>query len=508
MWVFGDESNLIYAGNGNDSIVVVSRGASIVGGNGNDTINFADSYASADGGSGDDVFYRQSNNNTSENVTITTGVGADTLYFNRNDYYSSRQFKAIVTDFSNDDAIYLNQYGIVNSSAYYGSGRYGAFSYTVNNGNVVISDNASIKGDDTIVGAITPSFTVTLQGVGSIGEVANAKFYRYSDSTPLEITTLGELFGVEPIETTPVTIETSTIPDDGYVCKYPVSGYIPTSSGGNDTPTSSSGSTDTQSSGNDATGGNVYIFGNVYVINGDNNGTILIDSTVSGGVTNSTNIDNSTSYTYSGGYDTIGYGSNSSVSSNYNSYEQVNLSTEVQGFAIKDNNFYVTSKTGALRIQDARGKNISYGDSNGNKIANSYLASGGGTIDKSSSSQIEVLVGANNVSNQIYAGSGGSTLWGGAGGADTLTGGAGFDEFIYTTGSGSDVIRNAGDNDVVNLAGVSLSQIVSANVGYSEISATFQDGGSLNVKGNSNVGFKVDGVTFVANRSTGQWYTK
>ena len=244
------------------------------------------------------------------------------------------------------------------------------------------------------------------------------------------------------------------------------------------------------------------------MINGDNNGTILIDSTVSGGVTNSTNIDNSTSYTYSGGYDTIGYGSNSSVSSNYNSYEQVNLSTEVQGFAIKDNNFYVTSKTGALRIQDARGKNISYGDSNGNKIANSYLASGGGTIDKSSSSQIEVLVGANNVSNQIYAGSGGSTLWGGAGGADTLTGGAGFDEFIYTTGSGSDVIRNAGDNDVVNLAGVSLSQIVTANVGYNEISATFQDGGSLNVKGNSKVGIKLSGYTFAANRSTGQWYTK
>ena len=467
MWVFGDESNLIYAGNGNDSIVVVSRGASIVGGNGNDTINFAGSYAS-------------------ENVTITTGVGADTLYFNRNDYYSSRQFKAIVTDFSNDDAIYLNQY----RSKEYGTGSYSAFSYTVNNGNVVISDNASISGDDIIINAVTPRFTVTLQGVGSIGEVANAKFYRYYGSTPLEITTLGELFGVEPIETTPVTIETSTV------------------SGGNDTPTSSSGSNDTPKTSSDNGGGNVYIFGNVYVINGDNNGTILIDSTVSGGVTNSTNIDNSTSYTYSGGYDTIGYGSNSSVSSNYNSYEQVNLSTEVQGFAIKDNNFYVTSKTGALRIQDARGKNISYGDSNGNKIANSYLASGGGTIDKSSSSQIEVLVGANNVSNQIYAGSGGSTLWGGAGGADTLTGGAGFDEFIYTSGSGSDVIRNAGDNDVVNLAGINLSQIVDASVSENGVEATFQDGGRLRVEGNSNVGFQLEGVTYCANRADGSWTTK
>ena len=144
------------------------------------------------------------------------------------------------------------------------------------------------------------------------------------------------------------------------------------------------------------------------------------------------------------------------------------------------------------------------GDNNGTILIDSTV-SGGGTIDKSSSSQIEVLVGANNVSNQIYAGSGGSTLWGGAGGADTLTGGAGFDEFIYTSGSGSDVIRNAGDNDVVNLAGINLSQIVDASVSENGVEATFQDGGRLRVEGNSNVGFQLEGVTYCANRADGSW---
>ena len=501
MWVEGDEGNLIYAGNGNDSISVHSRGVSVYGGNGNDTVNFASSCVYADGGSGDDIFYRYSYNPISENVTMTTGVGADTLYFDHAGY--TRQFKAVVTDFSNDDAIYLDQNYY--RSWGYGSGDCGAFSYTIENGNVVISDNASISGDNVVVNAINPRFTVTLKGVGSIGEVANAKFYRYYGSTPLEITTLGELFGVEPIETTPTVEPEPTVPTYG----------------GNDTPTTSGGgSNDTPKSSSNNGGGNIYIFGNVYVIN-DNNGTVLIDSTVSGGVTNHTNVDNSTSYTYSGGYDTIGYNDTSSVTGNYTDYaetstvnssygkyEQVNLSTEVQGFAIKDDNFYVTSKTGALRIQDARGKNISYGDNKGNQIANSYLASGAGSIDKRSSSKIEVLVGANNADNAIYAGSAGSTLWGGAGGSDTLTGGEGFDEFIYTAGSGNDVIQNAAGNDVVNLAGVKMSQIVTAKVGYNEISATFQDGGSLKIQGYSNVGFKVDGVVYAANRSTGSWYTK
>ena len=59
-----------------------------------------------------------------------------------------------------------------------------------------------------------------------------------------------------------------------------------------------------------------------------------------------------------------------------------------------------------------------------------------------------------------------------------------------------------------NLLGVSLEQIIDVTINVGEVNANFVDGGSLNVKGNSKVGFKVDGVTFVANRNNGSWYTK
>ena len=118
------------------------------------------------------------------------------------------------------------------------------------------------------------------------------------------------------------------------------------------------------------------------------------------------------------------------------------------------------------------------------------------------------MIGADNADNQILAGSGGSSMWGGNGGADTLTGGDGYDEFFYAMGSGADVIQNAGDNDVVNLLGVNLSQITYAEVNYSSVNLGFVDGGSLSMQSSSATGFKLEGVTYVADRSTGGWSTK
>ena len=119
-----------------------------------------------------------------------------------------------------------------------------------------------------------------------------------------------------------------------------------------------------------------------------------------------------------------------------------------------------------------------------------------------------MMIGAENSDNQIYAGDGGSSVWGGMGGNDQLVGGAGYDEFFYAMGGGSDVIQNAGDNDVVNLLGVSLSQITYAEVYQSEISIGFNDGGNLKLQGQAATGFMLEGVTYTADRSTGGWRMK
>ncbi len=204
-------------------------------------------------------------------------------------------------------------------------------------------------------------------------------------------------------------------------------------------------------------------------------------------------------YTYSGGNQII---------SDYSQGKQINLATDFQGIGLNGNSFYVTSSSGSLEIQNARDKVISYGDASGNLIAYSYLASGGGEIDGRNISQFEIIIGGDHVDNQIYAGNGGSSLWGGGGGSDTLTGGDGYDEFFYALGSGDDVIKNANRNDLVNLLGVSLSQITDAAISLGEINISFSDGGHLKLESYAPTGFKVEGVTYAADRINKTWYTK
>ena len=208
---------------------------------------------------------------------------------------------------------------------------------------------------------------------------------------------------------------------------------------------------------------------------------------------------NSADYIYDGGNQVI---------SNYNEGEVIQLN-DFQGINFSGNNFYILSGSGQLEIQNVRNRFVSYGYGSSDVIAYSYMGNSGGTIDgRNKTNQLGVIIGTDYSDNRIYAGNAGSSLWGGLGGNDTLTGGDGYDEFFYVSGSGSDVIQNAGDNDVVNLLGVNLSQITEVSITDSAISANFEDGGRLNVRGNSNVGFKVDGVTYVADRNNGTWSVK
>ena len=435
VWIYGDETDLVNAGTGNDSISVYSRGASIFGDAGNDTVTINRDYTFANGGEGNDVLHIFGGYSTAvDNITVTGGAGNDTVQIEPR---YNKNIGVVVTDFSNDDTFRLDDITFGISSR----------NLTQNNssGNVVIQDTSENQ-----------PLNMTLQGVGDISQVANARYIRYYEGTPYGSSTFGELFGVtssgsssssgSSTDNTPTQTQPSTTPST-----------VPATDGGGTTII------------------NNY-YGDVYIIN------------VSGGV-----------YIYNGG---------NKVINNYQQGEVVQLESDFQGVGFSGNSFLVNSSSGSLEIQESRDKFISYGYGNSNVIATSYMASGGGEVDGRDKAGLEVMIGADNADNQIFAGAGGSSLWGGMGGNDTMTGGAGKDEFIYSSGSGEDVIEGASDNDVVNLLGVNLSQIVDAAVNENGVEATFQDGGKLRVDGNSNVGFKLEGVTYCANRSDGTWNVK
>ena len=202
------------------------------------------------------------------------------------------------------------------------------------------------------------------------------------------------------------------------------------------------------------------------------------------------------------------YGGGNKFISSYNQGEVVRLDSDYRGIDLIGNSFYVNSSSGQLEIKNARNKFIGYSAGDANVIAYSYVAGSAGNIDGRSMAQAEIFIGADNVSNSIHAGSGGSSLWGGNGGDDTLVGGDGYDEFFYTVGNGNDIIQNAASNDIVNLLGVSLGQISDAFVNESAVTLKFVDGGSLRVEGNTNVGYALGGLTYAANQSNGTWYTR
>ena len=162
------------------------------------------------------------------------------------------------------------------------------------------------------------------------------------------------------------------------------------------------------------------------------------------------------------------------------------------------------SSSGQLEIQNARSKFVGY-SANSEVVAYSYVASNSGTIDGRGYSQAEIMIGADNADNQIYAGGSGSSLWGGTGGNDTLTGANGYTEFFYAVGGGSDVVQSSNSDDLINLASVSLSQISDVNVNIGQVNINFIDGGNLKVNGDSGVRYQVAEGTFSVNQYTKQW---
>jgi len=167
---------------------------------------------------------------------------------------------------------------------------------------------------------------------------------------------------------------------------------------------------------------------------------------------------------------------------------QVNVANGIQltNANTAGDDLFVTSNAGTLIIRDAGGKLINFAGEDGNVAARFFAATEEGTIDGRILNGYQIIQGASFLSNEIYAGSGGSRLWGGSYGSDYLHGGAGVDEFIAGVGCGHDNIFGAFTEDRINLAATTLSQIASVNVigsvsGECDIFMNFTDGSSTTV---------------------------
>jgi|GEM_PF-754348 len=231
----------------------------------------------------------------------------------------------------------------------------------------------------------------------------------------------------------------------------------------------------------------------IYVNNSLLSGTSAGESSVVNLLTKENN-----TYTYSGGNATI---------TSYTTGEKIKLASDVTGIGLSGDDFLINSDTGNLTIKNARSQLLEVTDSNDSTVAYSYMADSSGELNGSNYSQLEVIIGANEQSNIITAGSGGSSLWGGTGGVDTLIGGAGQDNFFFGKYDGADVINNASASDVVRLYDVSLSDIVSANVDGNVISANFNTGATLQIASleDNSATFQLTDSSYKYNHSSKSW---
>ena len=204
-------------------------------------------------------------------------------------------------------------------------------------------------------------------------------------------------------------------------------------------------------------------------------------------------------FTYTGGEEVIsGEASGSPIN--------FGAGIDISGGSLAGDDLFLSTTAGTLIIRDTRNKIVNFADSTGTVKTRSYITSTAGTVDGRAFGEHEVLYGADNLDNEIYAGSGGAQLWGGNYGNDYLFGSNGVDEFIAGVGCGNDVIGNANSNDVINLVSTTLSQITGSTVNSNGVQMSFADGSNLTVAGEVNATFKLsDGSTYVADQATGQF---
>lgn len=206
------------------------------------------------------------------------------------------------------------------------------------------------------------------------------------------------------------------------------------------------------------------------------------------------------SYTYDGGWSLI---------ADFITGNKVKLASDVLGFEVSDNDFAMNSSTGRLTIADSRDKLIDFSDSYGNTGFYAYVAGNAGVVDGHAFLNFEIIIGADNQSNNLIAGYGGSNLWGGVGfSADILTGGFGVDNFILGKSEGYDHVAGASSTDTVSLYDASLSDIVATAVSDNLVAVAFNTGFVVTVENSESVtpAFQLsDGTSYRYNRANASW---
>lgn len=205
-------------------------------------------------------------------------------------------------------------------------------------------------------------------------------------------------------------------------------------------------------------------------------------------------------YTYSGGWSRI---------SDFLSGDKVKVASDVLGINVSKEDFVLNSSSGALTIENSRDKLIDFSDTYGNTGIYAYVAGDAGVVDGRAFINFEIIVGAEEKSNNLIAGYGGSSLWGGFGfSADILTGNLGVDNFIVGKSEGNDYISNASFGDTINLYDVSLSDIVGTAANESQLAIAFNTGFVVTVENSESVtpAFQLsDGTRYAYNRATASW---
>ena len=244
----------------------------------------------------------------------------------------------------------------------------------------------------------------------------------------------------------------------------------------------------------------------VMMLGGDGNDTVISNAgnnvTLNGGAGDDSLIGSSSNdkeiFVYNSGNDTI---------QNYNSNDRLIFDATYTGWTTNDYDLMIYAAEGSVRIQNANYKWVELADVNGNVVAHVHLAGvNEDSIDGRSYDGFEVISGSN-IANQIYAGSGGSSLYGGLGGNDELYGNVGYDEFVYCYGDGQDSIFNASAEDAINLNGVNLEQLTTAEITDGGVNLGFADGGALNINGQVGT-FILSGQRFGADYQNKSWYAK
>ena len=200
------------------------------------------------------------------------------------------------------------------------------------------------------------------------------------------------------------------------------------------------------------------------------------------------------------GADTFVYTDGTDLVTNATTGDSVNFNSEYSDFEFVNDDVAVKSTSGEVIIQSVLNQIVDVGA--GDFTAHVYRAINEGVIDGRPFSGVEVISGANDVSNIIYAGSGNSSIYGGRGGMDTLIGGDGEDCFIFGLDAGIDTVQNAQSNDYINLKGVTLDQItgVSTTAGLTKVSLV--SGAELTVDGNNGAGYLIQGQMYDVNTET------